>query len=102
VLSGASAFLNTSLVDNQPVSVIEAFAAGVPVISSNVGGVPDLIASGVNGLLFPARDVNALVEQMTFITEHPGVARELASNARATAERFSWPAVFRQLRRIYA
>lgn len=96
-----TAVVNTSLTDNQPVSVIEGFAAGVPVISSNVGGVPDLITDGVNGLLFEARDASGLARQMKYVADHPEEARRLAACARETVEQFSWPSVFRQLRPVY-
>jgi phenylacetate-CoA ligase len=101
VLSNASAFLNTSLVDNQPVSIIEAFAAGIPVISSNVGGVPNLVTHGVSGLLFEPGDVDRLSEHMLFIAECPDRADTLAIRAKAITQQFSWPAVFQRLRGVY-
>jgi len=102
LMSRATAVVNTSLTDNQPVSVIEAFAAGAPVISSNVGGVPDLITHGVTGLLFEARNVGELAAHMEFVADHPHEARLLAQRARETVEQFSWPSVFRRLRTVYS
>ncbi len=52
----ADAMLNPSLVDNMPISVLEAFASGVPVVSTNVGGVPFIAQDGRNALLVPPSD----------------------------------------------
>lgn len=55
-------FINTTNADNQPVSVIEAMALGLPVISTNVGGIPYIITNEVDGMLVEPNDVNAMVE----------------------------------------
>lgn len=54
-------FINTTNADNQPVSLIEAMALGLPVISTNVGGIPYIISNGVDGMLVKPNDVNAML-----------------------------------------
>ena len=54
-------FINTTNIDNTPVSVIEAMALGLPIVSTNVGGIPFLISESKEGLLVPPQDVNSMV-----------------------------------------
>src|SRR5262249_55876629 len=56
----ADIFVNSSLVDNMPLSLIEAFACGLAVVSSNAGGIPSLVTGGETGLLSPCGDYEAL------------------------------------------
>jgi glycosyltransferase involved in cell wall biosynthesis len=56
LLDQADVFVNSSIVDNQPVSVLEAFAAGLPVVSTPTGDIANMIRDGETGLLVPAGD----------------------------------------------
>ena len=60
----SSIFINTTTVDNTPVSVIEAMALGVPVISTNCGGMEELIDDEKQGFIVPVRDVNAIANKI--------------------------------------
>jgi glycosyltransferase involved in cell wall biosynthesis len=73
--------------ENSPFVIYQAFAAGKPVIASRVGGIPDLIDDGVDGLLYDAQDIDALTEKIRFLAERPALIREMGSRARAKAER---------------
>ncbi len=98
----ADIFLNTSASDNQPQTLIEASACGLPVVSSDAGGIPDLIADGVNGLLAPVGDTNALTDAILQLLDDPDLARNLSVAARQNARRFAWPQVAPQLAKAYA
>lgn len=86
-------FLNTSTVDNTPVSVIEAMATGLLVVSTRVGGVPDLVESGHDGLLVGTGDVAAMAAAVSRYLKDPEFAARVSRNARAKAEKFSWDKV---------
>jgi len=86
-------FINTTNFDNTPVSVIEAMALGLPVVSTNVGGMSFLIDDGKDGLLSPPRDVQAFVDSISRLLNDTGLARQLAQNARKKAEGFDWSIV---------
>jgi glycosyltransferase involved in cell wall biosynthesis len=101
VFSEACIFVNASLSDNQPVSILEAFAAGLPVVTSDAGGIPHLVRDRVNGLLFPVGDSDALAARVIELLEHPDQARAIAANARTTIEAYSWASVFVRLREVY-
>ncbi len=71
--------------------VLEAFAAGVPVVASAVGGIPEVIADRVTGLLFPVGDPAALAEQLDTVLSDPALAGRLAARAQRDAGRHAWP-----------
>ena len=83
-------FINTTNFDNLPVSVVEAMALGLVVISTNVGGLPFLIDHDQNGLLLPAGDTAAFVNSITGIINDPVHSNQLSTNGRKKAEEFDW------------
>ncbi len=83
-------FLNTTDVDNTPISVMEAMACGLPVVSTNVGGLPYLLEDERDALLVPQNDPVAMAAAVRRLIEHPDVASQIATNAREKVERFDW------------
>jgi glycosyltransferase involved in cell wall biosynthesis len=81
----AHVFLSASTIENSPNSVGEAMLLGVPVVSSNVGGVPDLMTDEKEGLLYHADSVNALAMAVTRIFEDRELAEKLSKAARQRA-----------------
>ncbi|OHB78894.1 MAG: hypothetical protein A2V98_01580 [Planctomycetes bacterium RBG_16_64_12] len=69
-----------------PVVLIEAMASGVPVVASRLSGIPELVEDGVNGLLVPPRDAQALAETLARLADDPVLRRELAEAARRRVE----------------
>jgi glycosyltransferase involved in cell wall biosynthesis len=86
-------FINTTNVDNTPFSLIEAMSLGLPVVTTNVGGIPYLIESNFSGLLVNKGDVNAFIENIERLISNPEQGRMIAENARKKAETFSWEIV---------
>ena len=86
-------FINTTNFDNTPVSVIEAMALVLPVISTNVGGLPYLIENNKTGILVPPNNVEAFVEAIRDLLSSPEKAELLAKNARDVVEQFDWDVV---------
>ena len=93
--------LNPSLADNMPVSVLEALACGVPVVSTNVGGIPALLRHDATALLVPPGDAPAMAQAILGLLREPGRARALADAGRAHAARFDWATVAPQLTAHY-
>lgn len=89
----ASVVVLASWREGLPNVVLEAMAFGRPVIATPVGGVPDLIHDGVNGLLVPAGDPAALAAALDRLAADPATAERIATAGRATAERNSWQRV---------
>ena len=89
----ADIFINTSHVDNMPVAVLEACALGLPVVSTDVGGVPDLLTDGQTALLAPDGDVEGMVKAIRRLLGDPDLAARLSANGRGLAERSAWEQV---------
>jgi len=83
-------YLNTNRIDNTPVSVIEAAAFGLPIISTNVGGVPYLVENKISALLVEDGDVYAMTKDVQRLLAEPDLAARLSVEARALAEKFDW------------
>jgi len=83
-------FLNTSNFDNMPISVIEAMALGLPVISTSVGGMPYLIDNNKNGILTPKNNPKKMAEEIINLIESPKKYEKIAINARALVTDFDF------------
>lgn len=86
-------FINTTNFDNTPVSIIEAMALGLPVVSTNVGGIPYLLVNGEEALLVNKGDVEAMVAAIDSLLKNPVQAMHFAANARKKAESYGWDVV---------
>jgi len=93
-------FINTTHFDNTPVSIIEALALGLPVVSTNVGGIPYLVNHRESALLVNDSDSQAMVNAINELIENPELAQKLASNGRRLAEQFDWQIVKNQWKEI--
>lgn len=86
-------FINTTHFDNTPVSVIEAMALGLPIVSTNVGGIPFLVNDKSSGLLVSDNDVEGMVNEIKFLFNDKELGNQLIINARKTVENFDWNVV---------
>jgi glycosyltransferase involved in cell wall biosynthesis len=73
-----------------PLSLLECFAAGLPIVSSRAGGVPNIVEDQRTGLLFPPDDHPAMAACALRLLEEPGLALRLAENARAECAKYAW------------
>lgn len=83
-------FVNTTNFDNMPVSVVEAMALGLPIVSTNVGGMPNLIEGSVDGLLVPQNDEHAFVDAILRLKSDSNFKSLIVENARKKVEKFDW------------
>jgi phenylacetate-CoA ligase len=99
--AAADIFVNSSVVDNQPVSILEAFAAGLPVVSTGTGDIANLVSDGETGLLVPAEDPAAMAKAVVALLEDPERARAMARRALRRLEPFQWSLVRHLWARTY-
>lgn len=85
LLAGADVFLLTSISEGIPLTVIEALAAGVPVVASRVGGLPEMVTEGETGLLAPAGDSAALAAQLLRLIRDRQLRQRLVQQGREAA-----------------
>lgn len=97
----ADAALNPSTVDNMPNSVLEALASAVPVVSTNVGGVPYIVEDRTTALLVPARDPVAMAHAVMRLLENAELARSLAAAGQLAVQRYTWQHVSAELAQVY-
>ena len=79
----------------------EAFAAGTPVIASEIAGYSDVVSDGVDGVLIPPGDPQRLAEELQRLHLEPRRRAAMGDAARESAERFAWPRVAARIERVY-
>lgn len=99
--ASADLMLNASRVDNMPISLLEALASGVPVVTTAAGGIPDLVVDGVTALLVPVDDAAALAGACLCVLRDPELAARLRGAGLAEVARYSWERVGPQWRQAY-
>jgi L-malate glycosyltransferase len=98
----ADIYLNASNVDNMPMSIIEAFAAGLPVVTTRAGGIPKIVSNGVNGLMVDLDDHSAMSDAALRLLSSPSLVEDLTLRARTEVlDRYTWSSVLRLWRRAY-
>jgi glycosyltransferase involved in cell wall biosynthesis len=88
VLAQAALFVSSSRYEGFPNALLEAMGAGLPVVSTACTGSAEIVTDGINGVLVPVDDVQALAHGMRCVMRDPGLRRKLAENAVATAHRY--------------
>lgn len=86
-------FINTTNFDNTPLSLIEAMACGLCIVSTNVGGIPYLLEDGVDALLVPPDDPGSMADAVKEVVSNSKLAATLSLNARKKVEKFDWSVV---------
>lgn len=89
----ADLYVQTPSVDNMPLSILEAFASGLPVVSTDVGGIPAVLTDGVHGLLGHENDSESIAKRIIELIEQPERARQLAAAGRDSCAQYDWETV---------
>lgn len=97
----ADVFVNSSLHDNMPISILEALASSVPVVSTNVCGIPFLVEHRKTAILVPPRDAAALAEAVLEVLDNPALAEQLVRSGHDLVRQYTWSHVRPRLLEVY-
>ncbi|MCA1565486.1 MAG: glycosyltransferase family 4 protein [Acidobacteria bacterium] len=97
----ADIYLNSSDIDNMPVSLLESYAAGLPVVTTDAGGIPHILTHEQTGLMVRRGDHEALAACAIRLLEDDALAERITSNALAACRRYSWEAVREEWLNLY-
>lgn len=98
----ADLLLNPALVDNMPNSLLEALASGVPIVSTNVGGISHLVDHGKTAFLVPPQDPDAMARRALEVLGDSSVAHGLRTAGMEAVAQYAWPLVRPRLFAVYA
>lgn len=102
MLADADIFVSSSHTEGLPVAILEAAGAGLPVVATAVGGTPEVVLDGFNGLLVPADDVNALGNAITYLLDNNDEAASMGKRgAELVRESFDFESHARKLEVLY-
>jgi len=87
IMDETDLFVMPSVLEGQPLAVVEAMAFGCPIVATTVGGIPELIADGVNGLLCAPKDPDCLARKICTLIDDPRLRQRLGRAARESYER---------------
>ncbi|MBL8445227.1 MAG: glycosyltransferase family 4 protein [Zoogloeaceae bacterium] len=99
--ASADCMLNPSTVDNMPISILEALASGVPVVSTDAGGIPDMVEHGVSALLVPIGKPDEMARETIRILSDRSLAETQRAAGLAEVARYAWPRVREQWFAVY-
>lgn len=97
----ADLMVNPSLVDNMPISILEALACGVPIVSTNVGGIPYMLTHNKTALLVPPKDPMAMSGAILTLLNDPAKARQIAEAGLIAVQQYSWLNIQSRLLSVY-
>ena len=99
--ASADAFVFPSRTETLGLVLLEAMAAGCPVVAARSGGIPDIVTDGVNGYLFEPDDPDGAINATKSLLSATKIREKLRQNARSEAEQWGWAAATRQLQEYY-
>ncbi len=101
VLGACDAFVMASKNEGLPVAIMEALALGLPICATSVGGIPEAVTDGVEGLLVSPSDAAALASALTRLASDPALREQLAAGAREAGERYDIRTAVTRIEQIY-
>lgn len=101
IYDAADIFLNGSEIDNQPLSILEAFSCGLPVVTTDAGGIPDIVENGRTGMVVARGDHVEMANRAVRLLENPLLAKQIIEQARRECLKYSWEAVREAWMRAY-
>ena len=93
IYDAADVYLNGSEIDNQPLSILEAFSCGLPIVTTDAGGIPDIVENGKTGMVVPRGDYAQIARRAIDLLNNPALTKQMVEKARQECLKYSWEAV---------
>lgn len=100
-MTASDVLLLPSLSEGFPVVVLEAMACGLPIVSTNVRGLPEIVVNGENGFIVEPEDPDALAEKVLQLLNDEGIRRRMGEYNRCHVKQYSWENVIERLEAVY-
>ena len=101
VYDAADVYLNGSEIDNQPLSLLEAFACGLPIVTTDAGGIPFIVVDGKTGMVVPRGDYEQMAERALRLLNEPALTRTVVEQGRRECVKYAWESVRNQWMNTY-
>jgi len=101
LLNETDLFLNPSTIDDFPISIFEAQASGLPVITTDAGGILEMVSANINAFVTPINNPGIIAERIIELIENPALVEKLSAHGRKNAERYDWTQCANRLCRLY-
>lgn len=100
-MAQADVFALPSLSEGFPLVIAEAMASGLPIVTTNVGGLPELIKNGENGFVVDSRSPRALAEKILLLLDDINLYKKISNTNKENAKNYSWDGIVKKLENIY-
>jgi len=94
-------YVCSSIKEGMPYTILEAMQAGLPIVSTNVGAIPEMITNNKHGLLVEPKNSKALAEKIQYLIDNPDVAKHLGENAKEKVREFSLEKMIEKTEKLY-
>ena len=84
-----------------PLAILEAMASGVPVVASEIGGIPDIIENNFNGLLVPPKDEEKLKDALILLLDNPEICEKFSETAFHGIKKYLWENIAEKTEKLY-
>jgi len=101
IMHQADVFILPSLSESFGIVNLEAMAAGLPIVATNVGGIPYVIEEGINGYLIKAKSPNDIADKILILLQNDGIREKMSANNKKKAEQYAWSKVVGNVESIY-
>jgi glycosyltransferase involved in cell wall biosynthesis len=101
IMHQADVFALSSLSESFGIVNLEAMAAGLPIVATNVGGIPDIVEEGVNGYLVNAKSPDETADRILILLQNDQIREKISANNKERAELYTWDKVAGTVEKIY-
>jgi glycosyltransferase involved in cell wall biosynthesis len=93
VYDAADIYLNGSEIDNQPLSLLEAFACGLPIVTTDAGGIPFMVSDGKTGMVVPRGDYQQMADRALRLLNDSALTKTIVEQGRQECRKYAWESV---------